>query len=328
MKDSAVLFPGQGSQEIGMGRDMAENSPHARECMALWKQAERISGLPLRGICWDGDEAALADTRALQIALTVVHLNVWRLLAGRIQPLGVAGHSLGEYSALAAAGALSVDSVLKLTALRGRLMAEADQDGRGAMAAVLKLEQPLVQDLVRQSAESVGEILLVANYNTPGQYVVSGTRAALDHFLPKVKEHKGRALPLKVSGAFHSPLMDEAARELAGVLRKMQWNTPRCAVYCNVHGRPVTDADSLREAVLVQMTSSVRWIDTIRSLWADGARHFVELGPKAVLAKMVAPCLEGIADKPYAITITNEAEAVAFMEYLCVPSKNSTPPCA
>ena len=291
MTKTALLFPGQGSQESGMGRALAEQSA---EAMDMWKKAERISGLPLRGIYWEGDEAAMADTRALQPALTVVNLCLWQHAAPHLAPAGTAGHSLGEYSSLAAANALSLDSVLELTALRGRLMAEADPEGKGAMAAVLKVDAAKVQELVEESKAATGQILLVANYNTPGQLVVSGAREAVEHMLPLVKEHKGRAIALKVSGAFHSPLMAEAARELRPALEKALWHKPRFAVYCNVHGKAVTDGESLRQCMLEQMTSSVRWIDTMSAQWQDGVRRWVEVGPKAVLSKMVAPCLEGL----------------------------------
>lgn len=290
MTKTALLFPGQGSQESGMGRALAEQ--HA-DAMELWKKAERISGLPLRGIYWEGDEAAMSDTRALQPALTVVNLALWQQLAPRLNPAGTAGHSLGEYSSLAAAGALSVDSALELTALRGRLMAEADPEGKGAMAAVLKLDAAKVQEIVEEAKAATGEILLVANYNTPGQLVVSGTRAAVDKIVELAKASKGRAIPLKVSGAFHSPLMEEASRELRPVLEKASWQRPRFAVYCNVHGKAVTDGESLRQCMLAQMTSSVRWIDTMINQHQDGVTRWVEVGPKAVLSKMVSPCLEG-----------------------------------
>lgn len=284
----AVIFPGQGSQEPGMGRDLAEASADA---MDLWKKAERISGLPLRGIYWEGDEKAQADTRNLQPALTVVNLALWGHVAGRVSPTCMAGHSLGEYSALAAASALSVDAVIELVALRGRLMAEADPSGTGAMAAVLKLQLADVEDVVREAAQATGQLLLVANYNTPGQFVISGTSAAVADAATRVKERKGRALTLPVSGAFHSPLMNEAARELTLALGKAAWSRPRFPVYCNVTGGPVTDGASLHDVMTRQMTSSVRWIDTITNQWNDGTRQWLEVGPKGVLSKMVKPIL-------------------------------------
>lgn len=295
MSHIALLFPGQGSQEPGMGRAFAETSSDA---MQLWKKAEQFSGLPLRAIFWEGNEADMADTRALQPALTVVTLSTWFALAPRCTPVATAGHSLGEYSALAAAKALPVDTVLELTALRGRLMAEADPHGQGAMAAIVKLDQPTVEDIVRQSVSATGETLLIANYNTPAQLVISGTKAAVEHAACLAKEHKGRAVTLKVSGAFHSPLMAEAAKELRTVLQKAPWHTAAFPVYSNVCGTALTNADELRERSLEQMTSSVQWISTMGNMWNDGVRAFVETGPKPVLQKMVLPCLNAFGITP------------------------------
>ena len=233
----------------------------------------------------------MSDTRALQPALTVVNLNLWNAVAGRVNPLGAAGHSLGEFSAMAAASVLSPQAVLELTSLRGRLMAEADPDGKGAMAALLKLDLAQVEQIVAEAATQSGELIIVANYNTPGQLVVSGTKAAVALACQKAKEMKGRGIELKVSGAFHSPLMAEAAKEFAPQLRKATWNKPRFAVYCNAHGKAVHEGESALEGLLAQMTSSVQWIDTVRNQYDNGARRWLELGPKALLGKMVAPCL-------------------------------------
>ena len=296
MSDStALLFPGQGSQEPGMGRDIAEAD---REAMELWKKAERISGLPLREIYWEGDEAAMADTKALQPALTVVNLSLWNRLSRRFKPICTAGHSLGEYSSLAAAGVLPVDTVLELVALRGKLMAEADPEGKGTMAAVLKLSLADAEQAVASVREASGEMLLIANYNTPGQFVASGTRAAIAALQDAVKALKGRALPLPVSGAFHSPLMDEAAKELGKALNKASWSKARFPVYANVTGEAATEADALKSLLLRQMTSSVRWTDTMANQWQAGARTFVECGPKGVLGKMVKPNLDSLPQPP------------------------------
>jgi len=291
MNASALLFPGQGAQEPGMGRELADSSPDA---MYIWKQAEQASGLPLRAVYWEGDEAAMADTRALQPALTAMSLALWQAVSSRLRPAGAAGHSLGEYAALAAAGTLSVKEALELVALRGRLMAEADPDGKGAMCAVVKLDQTAVEEIVRSALAQSDEVLRIANYNTPAQFVLSGSRAAIERASALAAERRGRALPLKVSGAFHSPYMAPAAKELAKALNKAHWNKPRFPVYCNVHGRAVNSGEDLREAMLVQMTSSVRWIETIIAQWNDGIRHWLELGPKAVLSKMVAPILAAL----------------------------------
>lgn len=310
--NTALLFPGQGSQEAGMGRDLAEQSADA---MNLWKRAERISGLPLREIFWEGSEADMADTRALQPALTVVNISLWAAVAGRVKPCAAAGHSLGEFSALAAAQALPVDDVLEITALRGRLMAEADPHGMGAMAAIVKLAQSDVEDMVRQSAETTDRPLIIANYNTPAQLVVSGAKEAVEHAAGLAKERRGRAVMLKVSGAFHSPLMAEAARELEPLLRRADWSRPRFPVYCNVDGRPAHEAGEALDALVRQMTSSVRWVDTMRRQHVDGVTAWLEIGPKTVLGKMVAPCLAGLLPEggtPAVFSVRNAAEAEAL----------------
>ncbi len=265
-----------------MGRDAAES---AREIMDLWKKAEQISGLDLRAIYWEGDEAAMADTRALQPALTVVNLSLWSLLARKIKPACTAGHSLGEYSSLAAAGVLSLDATLELVSLRGRLMAQADPEGKGTMAAILKLSLADAESAVADVRAATGEMLGIANYNTPGQFVASGTRAAISALQEAVKTKKGRALPLPVSGAFHSPLMEEAAKELGKALEKASWSPAKFAVYPNVSGRGTTDAAELKQQLLKQMTSPVRWIDIISAQWNDGARRLFDQSARAETKK-------------------------------------------
>ena len=292
MRAMSLLFPGQGSQVAGMGRDVADAD---KDAMELWKKAEAVSGLPLREICWEGDEKAMSDTKVLQPALTVVCLTLWQALSRHVRPTACAGHSLGEYSALAASGALDVESALKLVSIRGALMAESDPDGAGSMAAIVKLPLEKVEEIVAGVARETGLVLLVANYNTPGQYVISGHKQAVEMAGALAKENKGRALPLAVSGAFHSPLMKEAADKLASYMRKVVWHKPVCPVYSNVTACALTDGESIREAMLKQMTSSVRWIDIIRSQYADGQRAFLEVGPKPVLSKMVGRIL---ADAP------------------------------
>ena len=306
----AVLFPGQGSQEKGMGRALAETSAEAAE---LWQRAERASGLPLREIYWEGDDAAMADTRALQPAMTAVTLGLWFHLKSRLAPVvGFAGHSLGEYAALAASGMLDVPAVFELTSLRGRLMAEAD-GGDGKMAAVLKLSLDDIEDVVRAAGESTGKVLLIANYNSPGQYVISGAAPAVEAAAAMVKERKGRAVPLAVSGAFHSPLMAEPAAELEKALRKAGLRSPSVApVYHNVTGAPEPDAAKALDLMCRQMTSQVRWIDTLANLWRDGARTFVELGPKGVLTKLLAANLKEAGEPHTGIAVASPADADAL----------------
>ncbi|MBN2141261.1 MAG: ACP S-malonyltransferase [Desulfovibrionaceae bacterium] len=283
MTKTAVLFPGQGSQERGMGRDAAEASS---EAMDLWVLAEKESGLALREIYWHGEDRDLAETRALQPALTAVNLSLWLGLRDRLRPWAAAGHSLGEFSALAAAGVLSLKDAVRATALRGRLMAEAGHEGQG-MAAVLKLPRQAVEDIVARAAEQTGKGLLLANYNSPAQFVISGEKAALDAAAAMAKEQKGRAVALSVSGAFHSPLISEAAAEFAAFLNRLDWREPRFRVYLNATARSVADPAGILETMAGQMTSPVRWIQTVAALWDAGCREFVEIGPKTVLSKLI-----------------------------------------
>lgn len=284
----AVLFSGQGSQRHGMGKMLAEAD---REAMDLWKLAEKLSGLPLREIYWDGDEAAQADTRAVQPALTVFNFNLWRKFRNQLNPFAMAGHSLGEFSALAASGALAPEDAISITALRGRLMAEADPNGTGAMAAIVRLPDSVVQKIVDDTVAESGEILVAANFNTPVQTVISGSKHAVEMAGQKAKQLKGRSVPLKVSGAFHSPLMAEANREFVPWLEKLDWRDPRIPVFVNAGAASVRTGADARAAIARQMISPVKWTDVITNLYESGARQWVEIGPRAVLSKMLEPIL-------------------------------------
>ena len=289
MTKLSILFPGQGSQEKGMGQDVALANSDA---MDLWKLAEKQSRLPLREIYWEGKPSDMANTRALQPALTVVNLCLWMAMAAKVRPVATAGHSLGEFSSLAAAGALSIQDAVKATALRGKLMSEAGGPGQG-MSAVVKLDQDTVTAIVAQAAKETGAELRVANYNSPGQFVISGRQAALDAAAELTKAQKGRAIPLPVSGAFHSPLIQEAADEFAAYLAGLEWKKPAFAVYHNATALPEPDPDRIMETMQRQMTSSVLWIQTLDAMWLAGVREFVEVGPKGVLFKLLKPNLEG-----------------------------------
>ncbi|WP_018125998.1 ACP S-malonyltransferase [Desulfovibrio oxyclinae] len=285
MSSLAILFPGQGSQEKGMGRDAAEAVP---EAMALWELAEKESGLPLRTIYWEDEDADMSDTRALQPALTVVNISLWLALKDKLTPACTAGHSLGEYASLAAAGVLSPEDAVRAVTLRGKLMAESGGAGHG-MAAVLKTRIGDVEGIVERAVEQTGAELRIANYNSPAQFVISGEAEALEAAQGMIKEIKGRAVPLPVSGAFHSPLIQEAADEFARFLDTLQWNSPAFPVYHNATASTESDPEVIREIMKKQMTSSVLWIQTLDAMWGDGMREFAEIGPKGVLFKLLKP---------------------------------------
>lgn len=272
-----------------MGRALAEAKT---DCMELWQLAEKHSGLPLREIYWDGDEADMAVTNTLQPALTVVNLSAWLAAKGKLEPAFAAGHSLGEYSALAASGALGFEDALKLVSLRGKLMHEAGESGGdGAMAAILKLDREAVEALVKQAADDTGAYLIIANYNTPAQHVVSGAKAAVDAAVALAKAQKGRGIPLAVSGAFHSRMMSEAAGEFGKVLSKVGFKAPAFPVVFNVTAGPESDPTAIQSLMARQLTESVRWTDSMHYIHGQGVKTFVELGPKNVLTKMVGQIL-------------------------------------
>jgi len=289
---TAILFPGQGSQVKNMGRDLAEADADA---MYWWTRAEAVSQQPLREIYWGGDDQDMADTRALQPALTVTCLTLWMQAEKKLTADAFAGHSLGEYSALAAARVLEVDEVLELVSLRGRLMAEVAAPDQG-MTALLKLSQEDAEALVAEAREQSGAELLVANFNTPGQFVISGQKAALAVAAELAKEKKGRAIPLPVSGAFHSPLIAEAARELEVRLKKADWREPKAEVYFNATAGTVADPAAIREIMCRQMVSPVRWIEINQAQYRAGVRNFVEIGPKGVLTKMLGQNLKDLGE--------------------------------
>ncbi len=326
MDDFALLFPGQGAQTPGMGRDFADADP---EIMDLWKQAEKISNLPLRELYWDSDDAAMLDTRNLQPGLTTANLSAWLFMSRHIRPKAAAGHSLGEYSALAASGALSFKDVLQAVTTRGQLMADADPSGNGAMAAVLKLPFPAVLEAAEKASEFAQELVIVANRNTPAQFVLSGAKNAVAQASELAKQAGGKVIPLAVSGAFHSPLMAEAAKEMRQVLQKLDWRHPNFPVYCNVNGQAVSDRLSLQDIMQEQITSPVLWIDTIERMRQAGLNSWLELGPRAVVGKMAPAILEAWHKKtapdqsveapaPQIVAVTNLSQA---QEFIASPQK-------
>lgn len=288
---TAILFPGQGSQAAGMGHRLAEAEP---SIMELWKKAEKISGIPLRGIYWDSNDPMLmGETRNLQPAITVVNLALWLSVKSKLHPVCAAGHSLGEFSALAAAGVLGIDNILELVALRGQLMADADPDHLGTMCAIIRLEQSEVESAVRDVAERTGKLVRIANRNTPLQFVLSGHRDAVDAAVEKLRAEypRTKGFPLAVSGAFHTPMMAQAAAEFSKLLDKQDWRDADFPIYFNINGEPLSEAKAIHGVMRRQMTSPVCWIEVVSNQWRDGVRRWVEFGPQGVLTRMVRPIL-------------------------------------
>ena len=276
----AYIFPGQGSQFPGMGKALYERSAEARELM---DRANEILGFPITDIMFGEDAEALKATRVTQPAI-FIHSVVLALCSGLETPAMVAGHSLGEFSALAAAGAMDFEDALKLVAVRASAMQKCCEQVPGTMAAIIKLPTETIEEI----CASCTGIVVPANYNCDGQVVISGEAEAVAEACAKMKEAGAkRALPLAVSGAFHSPLMEPARLELAEAIDKTPFRAPACAVYQNVTAAPATDPDVIKENLLSQLTSPVRWTQTVQNMVADGADYFLEIGPGTVLQGLV-----------------------------------------
>lgn len=285
---SAFVFPGQGSQVVGMGKEIADAYADARR---LFEQADDLLGVSLSSLCFDGPEDVLNDTYNAQPALYVCGMATLQALKSEfpdVHPAAMAGHSLGEFTALAAAGALSFEDGLRLVRERGRLMKEAGERYPGAMAALLGLEADAVRAVCADAAQQTGGKLVLANDNCPGQLVISGDHETLDRGLVLAKEAGAkRAVKLAVTIASHSPLMEPIAEEFRRVLAETTFVPPVVRVYGNVNAAPLTGADAIREELGLQLTHSVRWTDSVRAMIAEGIQQFVELGPKDVLSGLL-----------------------------------------
>lgn len=276
----AYIFPGQGSQLPGMGKALYERSERARELM---DKANDILGFSITDIMFGEDAEALKATRVTQPAI-FIHSVVLALCSGLETPAMVAGHSLGEFSALAAAGAMEFEDALRLVAIRANAMQKCCEKVPGTMAAIIKLPTETIEEI----CASCTGIVVPANYNSEGQVVISGEAEAVAEACARMKEAGAkRALPLAVSGAFHSPLMEPARLELAEAIDKTPFKAPMCPVYQNVTALPSSDPAAIKENLLKQLTSPVRWTQTVQNMVADGADHFLEIGPGTVLQGLV-----------------------------------------
>ncbi len=285
----AVVFPGQGSQYVGMGRAVLESSPQAQKVFSI---GEKISGLPLKRLCLEGPLSELTRTYHLQPALTAVNIAVWEALREKgLEADMVAGHSLGEYSALYAAGVLSLEDLFRVVLKRGELMEQAAQRHPGAMYAIIGLERPILEKLA-QEAQSKG-IVALANHNSPEQIVITGEEEATSFLAELAKAQGARVVRLKVSGAYHSPLMHEAAREFALFLESIPFAPPKITIFFNVSASSLTNPTEIKDIMGQQMERPVRWVEEVEAMYEAGGREFIEVGPKNVLANLLKKIFKG-----------------------------------
>ena len=286
----AYVFPGQGSQFPGMGKDLYENNSEAK---AMFDKANEILGFDIADIMFNGTEEDLKQTKVTQPAVFLYSVALAKSMGEEFKPDMTAGHSLGEFSALVAAGALSFEEGLKLVAARASAMQKACEMTPSTMAAVLKLSDEVVEEICANVNEG---IVVAANYNCPGQLVISGADAAVDEACVKLKEAGARrALRLPVGGAFHSPLMEPARQELEAAIAEAEFMTPTCPVYQNVDAMPYTDAEAIKKNLIAQLTAPVRWTQIAEKMIADGVTEFTELGPGNVLQGLVSKVSREVA---------------------------------
>ena len=281
----AFVFPGQGAQFVGMGKDLYENNPLAKE---LFDKANEVLGFKITDIMFEGTADELKQTKVTQPAV-FLHSVISALCMGEnFKPEMVAGHSLGEFSALVAAGALSFEDGLRLVHARALAMQEACEQAPGTMAAIIGLPDEKVEEICAE-VSTPESVVIPANYNNPGQLVISGNVDAVNSACENMKEAGAkRALPLPVSGAFHSPLMQPAKDKLQAAIEKTEVKAPKCPVYQNVDAMPHTDAAEIKQNLIAQLTSSVRWTKSVQNMIADGATEFTECGPGKALQGMIA----------------------------------------
>ena len=285
---TAYVFPGQGAQFSGMGKDLYEKYPQAKE---MFEKADSILGFKITDIMFSGSDEDLKQTKVTQPAV-FLHSVIWAACLPDFKPDMVAGHSLGEFSALVAGKALKFEDALVLVSKRANAMQKACEQNPSTMAAIIGLPDEKIEEIC---AGISGEVVVPANYNSPGQLVISGSMKGIEVACEKCKEAGAkRALPLKVGGAFHSPLMEPARVELSEAIAATQFAAPICPVYQNVDAQPYTDPEKIKANLIAQLTSPVRWTKIVQNMHADGATRFIEVGPGKVLQGLVGKIVPGV----------------------------------